>query len=814
MGFLNDFAGKIGDGIKTATDAVGLTGNDKVEANKEAANKEAAEEEARRKAAEEEARRKAAADEQARLAEIGSANAVFDYNLLNESLGSAQETNWGVIRTGFNAGKAETGTEQLPVVNIDSGTAAGADGKKPEVKATTTPVPGDPFDYDQWWAVYQSQQANKSVETAKPGVDTPPTEKGWAETVANWVGDSWDSLWAGGKAGQYKTTDAKGNEYTTTMSDRGVDRAGSDGSVSHSDGRGTVERNAKGDTAYRNNQTGETGEKLRNGTEVRRNSDGTFTVVKDGREVRVNAEGDLEATVNGRKVQIDSEFIRQEVNGWKVNQTRRSDGRTGEQEEQASRPTSAGEPTMTTVEDKEDGTQMIVINDGNGNTLKLRRNGERIMSSAENPDLALIANKNDDTIRVKVKDQEFYLKRQEGGDAKDRWYLYKSKDGRPEDVIGWIGEDGTIQAYDPNDKSKVGETLGRVQGLNQATGEIQQGTATVAADGTVRTQGAAANVEITDQNEAKLTGPDGKTLVGTNAAGDTSQVTHTNNQGKSDSTSVNPGAGTPEDPSTYEIREDVQVNAETGEPVTDEAGNITSGTTVVKVEGQDEKGKDVTQINAGDVDGDGKDDFIRAEADPDGSGVRMYLPNGDWFDGDGVLNRENGTKFYTDGKVSFADGTEIDANGNVTNNGKYMGSAGGYGAGSEAAAAARVSAILALAASIGSGFSVDRSKIGQLEALFGQLGVAQGVAMQAGDMGAFIAADLAKSVVAGAITHQEAILASAKMAEVFAGNPLTADQINQVQRGAPNASPELIKALVEPWKSEQKTEQPQPAGVR
>lgn len=652
------------------------------------------------------------------------------------------------------------------------------------LKPVDTPVQGDPWDYDAWWNIYQKQQAEK------------PPEPSVAENVANWVSDKWNRWFGNGKAAEYASKDDNGNTHTTTMSERGVEHVSSDGTKTHADGRGVVQETKEGDHRYVDKETGRVGETLRNGTDMHRNADGSYDVTREGVKVHVNSDGSIDQEINGRMVHISKDEILQHVNGWRVGQHRRGDNGTRQQERAAEEPTEDGKPSMTAVEDAEDHSQMIVINDGHGNTVKLRTNGERILSSRDNPGVEIIASDKSNDVRMRVHGQEYHLRRQEGADNADRWYVYSDKDGKG-DPVGWIEADGSVYSYDKNDPTKVGERIGQVQGLN-GDGSITNGTATVAANGEVQMQGDAANVELTAGNNARIKGPDGTTVISREGPnGDQSCVTHTNNEGKSDATCSNPTDG------TFVSKNNVAVD-ENGKVVTNSEGEIESGTTVTRSNGVDENGKEQVQVGLGDVNGDGQEDFGTFTIGPQGV-EKADDGMGNWWDQAGAFHTNSGDTFRSDGSVDFADGTSIDSSGNVSYKGKYVGSAGGYGAESEGAVAARVSAIIGIAASIGGSASIDPGKIGQLMALYAELGNVQGIALQSGNLGAFMQADLAKATVAGAISEQQASQARQEMAKYFTDHPLNNDQLAQLQNQMRGGSPEEVRQFMKNsgWVSEQ-----------
>lgn len=656
------------------------------------------------------------------------------------------------------------------------------------LKPVDTPVQGDPWDYNAWWDIAQQQKQEK------------PAEPSLAENVANWVSEKWDRWFGNGKAAEYASTDDRGNTHKTTMSENGVDHESSDGTKTHADGRGVVQETKEGDHRYVDKTTGAVGETLRNGTDVHRNPDGTLEIKRDGTEVRINPDGSIDQNINGRIVHIDKDFISQHINGWRVGQHRQGDHGTRRQERDAEKPTEDGKPSVTTVEDAEDHSQMIVINDGHGNTVKLRKNGERILSSTDNPDIEVIASNKDDAVRMRVHGKEYFLRRQEGSDNTDRWYVYGDKEGSG-DPVGWIEGDGSVYSYDKNDPTKVGERIGQVQGLNN-DGSISNGTATVTTNGEVQLQGDAANVEVTNNNNVRIKGPEGTTVISREGKdGETSCVTNTDNNGQSDATCTNPNDG------SFVSKKNVTVD-EDGKVVLNPDGQIEGGETVVKSNGVDENGNDKIQFGLGDVNQDGQEDLGNATIGPQGV-ISADDGMGNWWGQDGGFHTNSGDTFWSDGSVDFSDGTSIDASGNVSYKGKYVGSAGGYGVESEGAVAARVSAIIGIAASIGNSASIDPGKIGQLMALYAELGNVQGIALQSGNLGAFMQADLAKATVAGAISEQQASQARQEMAKYFTDHPLNNDQLAQLQNQMRGASPEAVKQFManSNWLNEQPEQQ-------
>jgi hypothetical protein len=713
----------------------------------------------------------------------------------------------------FSSFKGSTDNPNIPKLELNHDTAVDAQGRvldatgKPtgevrpktvasDVTATKPPAAGDPWDYDQWMNLYKGQD-----QTAKPA--TPPAETSTVDKVANWVSDKWDKYFGNGKAAQFSTRDENGHFAKTTMSDRGVDHVTEDGTKTHSDGRGTVQVGPDGTKRYA--MDGKTGVEFTNGSGEVHNKDGSVDFNREGVKVHVAKDGTVTQEVNGKPVEINKNFIEHQVNGVHVRQHRKGDGGSGRQEEDASKPGEDGKPTVTTVEDKDDHSQMIVINDGKGNTVKLRHNGERIMSSKDNPGVEIVAHKDSDEVRMRADGQEYYLRRQQGSDNQDRWYLYGDKEGKT-NPVGWIEGDGSVYKYDANDPSKVGPRIAQVQGLTDS-GAISTGTATVGANGEVQMQGTAANVEVTAGNNAKITGPDGTTVVSrTGNEGKGSEVTSCDPKGKCEVTTTQPQEG------TYVQKTDVAVNGD-GIAVTDANGTPQGGLTVTRSAGFDAQGNEKIEVGMGDINHDGKEDFATATVTPDG--VSVESPDGTTIAADGTMRTAQGDCFHPDGSVDFSDGTSIDSKGNVTHYGEPMGSSGGYGSESEGAAVARVNAILGIAASLSSSSSIDPGRIGQLMALYAELGNAQGLAIQSGNMGAFVQADLAKATVAGAISEQQNAAARQEMAKYFTDHPLSNDQLAQLQNQMRGSSPgEVQKFMAQSGWAPDQQQQREPARVQ
>lgn len=686
------------------------------------------------------------------------------------------------------------------LVLTDNGKPVDPNAKPPEIKNVATPTSGDSLDYEYWNTRYEQQKTGDPAAVSQP----PETEKPFSEKVVSWLGDRWDRWFGGGKAGQYETTDANGVKHTTTMSDNGVDHHTSDGTDTHVDSRGSVSRTKEGDTRYVNKEHGTTGVELHTKAKAERQPDGSFIMKDDrGHELKISKEGDITGEVNGHPIKVDHTKIKQRINGVDFEQHRHGDGGTGEQAAEASAPTTNHDVKVTAVTDPEDGTRMLIANDGHGNLLKVRTNGERILSSADNPGVELISKKDDPAVKMRVNGEEYYLRRQAGGDNEDRWYLYKSKDGGTEDVFGWVDKEGKVWSYNQDDKTQVGAQVGQIKGLNQETGELENGAGAIGTNGEIRTTGQASKVKVTDANGLAVDGKDGPAELRATADGDSSVLIHKGPDGKADVTTVNATNG------KYEIKDFDPAKGD-GEPQFDSNGNCINGHVQYRVNGQDAQGNDIVEVNAGDTDGDGKPDFMKWGMTDDGPAVVM--PNGDVIDPFGNMIGFDGTRLNYDGSARFSDGTEVDEYGNVTHNGDYMGESGGFE--DDGAASARVGQILAVAESLRSSASYDPGKVAFLMSLFDALGASQGLALQNNDIGGFIQADLAKAVVSGAISQAQAAEARIQIGQSLAGHPLDGDQIAEVQNKLSGVSPEVVRKFMEDnhWTAASQSPEPALAG--
>jgi hypothetical protein len=649
-------------------------------------------------------------------------------------------------------------------------------GEQVTVKPTDTPGVDDPWAYDTWWARYEEQEkANATAGTTTTDKPAEPTaEPTVAEKVANWVGDKWNRWFGDGKAGTFETTDSNGDRHSTTMSEKGVDHV-SDKGKAHVDGRGLMEQSEHQRTEV-DRATGRQSAFYENGGKMVKNPDGSIDMIgPNGEKVHINADVTAHHELNGRDLRINKHRVEQIVNGYRVVQNRGNEDPQAQMEE-ATRRTEDGEKKITTVAEQ-DGSQTIVINDGQGNIVQIKKDGTRVMTSENAPGVEIVAREGEEGVRMRIHGHEFDVRHQRGTDGKDRWYLYRhgQEGGHPE---GWVEDDGSIYSYDKEDPTKVGERIGQVQGVSD--GKLQMGGGEVDGRGQVNTAGVVADTQILE-NGVRVEGEDGTVTVSVNVQGDgkTSHVTRTSPDGKTDVSSVDGDDG------ELSVKTGVKTD-EQGFVQTDENGLVAEDNGIVHRQDKinPATGEMETRLNQGDLNDDGKPDFAIVTYGPDGQPI-VVDGLGNKFNLDGSFeNGITGTKWNADGTVVFSDGTSVDADGNVYHNGTKVGSAGGFdSASSDGATAARVSNILALAASIGSSTSIDPGKLGQLRALYAELGVAQGAAAANGDLAAFVHADLAKAVIAGAITKQEGAEAMATLAKGL-GIDVTNDQSTRLQAGA------------------------------
>lgn len=652
--------------------------------------------------------------------------------------------------------------------------SAPKDGTTPTVKPTETPAPGNPFDYDSWFNIWKKTGGDKPAEQPRQSL---------AEKVSGWVGTQWDKFFGNGKAGEFEGVDDKGNKTKTTMSDRGVDHVSEDGSKLHADGKKVVTTDGDGNTFGFDKETGDGRYEQKNGLVSEKHKDGSVDMKdKNGNEVHIARNGDITYEHDGHQYHVNGRKAVHMYNGARWQQYRQ--GNAQEQEQEASRRSEDGKPQFTTISDPEDPSHRImIINDGDGNTMKLRGNGDVILSNKDNPGLELVSNQKTHETRVRIDGQEYFMQHQKGTDGEDRWYLYKSKDCKAEEVFGWIGGDGQVFSYDPNDKSQTGKRLGELKGLH-SDGTMSNGAATLGTDGHIQS-----NIEGTqiDQRNMRVTktGPDGKTQMQITETG-VSQLSNVTPDGQHAETSDMDPHG------RLVTKHDVPVDAQTGQPKYDANGIADGGTIETDSKIDPQTGKMITQINEGDG------TMMTVTSDPNNPDVppEVQFANGAGWDSNGDFHDTKGNVVTHTGAARMADGTEVDEYGNVSYNGKYMGTSGGFNNG-DGATAARVNAILGLAESLRGNPNPDPGKIAFLLSLYDALTSAGACALANNDVGGFIHADLAKACVSGAITDAQAAEARTQLAQYFTDHPLTTDQIVQIQHHMSGVSTEEIKQFAE-----------------
>lgn len=711
-------------------------------------------------------------------------------HLLTDSFG----TSIGNALTGIkNAWSSFTGFgshESLPKVELTdkngatrvgdkqgaAGDKQGAAGEKPGASEKT-----DGNWLSNWWGSWRDIQS-KNAEVASK---LPDSAK--AEIIAQRLAtdDGWNRI-VEGRRGSYDSRNPHGGTDRTTISRDGTDHQMADGSVGHTDARGTVIRDKNGMVLGSDAATGQTRETMPNGTDIVRNKDGSIDVTRDGVKIHVNKDGTIDQEVNGHHVVVDKNRVDNIVGHWHFRQDR---GTNSPEEAWKEAHDADGKPSQGWVRDPDGRGMVYVINDGKGNTIDFHRNGDTVVTSADNPDTQLIQNEREQTTRIRMKGQEYWVQKQVGTDGQERYYLYDNKEhsGKP---FGWVDADsGSIYQYDANDITKNGGQVGQLSSPVGADGRLRQGTAAAGDDGQTQLEGIAAEVEVKRNPDGTIAArtTQGDTTVTTTGDGTTSEVTVQNNRtGKTDATVVDAGNG------SYQTKTDVQVD-ENGNAVLGPDGKIQGGSTVTESTGIDDKGQDHTRIGLGEENG--QEQFLEERYNENGESSWWNSFDGSHWDENGNLVDSQGNVLRDDGSVLYSDGTEVDPDGRVSYNGETV-----YDSSEDwddgGASVARVNAIIGLAASISASGIADPGKVGQLMELYSQLSNVAGMALQAGDLGAFMQADLAKAVISGAITEQQAAQARATIAEHFAGHPLTTGEIYQIQRGMNGTSAAEVQQFV------------------
>lgn len=132
----------------------------------------------------------------------------------------------------------------------------------------------------------------------------------------------------------------------------------------------------------------------------------------------------------------------------------------------------------------------------------------------------------------------------------------------------------------------------------------------------------------------------------------------------------------------------------------------------------------------------------------------FITPDGDKVFPNGEVESRNGDRFHTDGRVEFKDGVVINADGTVLHNGFAIGRSG---AEELADTSARVHAMIGaandIAASVRNKPNPTAGDIALLLSLFSSLQGGKAVALGAGDLGSFVALDMAQAAVCGSISQ-------------------------------------------------------------
>ena len=685
-------------------------------------------------------------------------------HLLSDAFGSALSNIKGAWDYLSSTG---AGTESLPKVELTGAAAEKGKASRAGDQQTQTPSTpsADSFNFDTWWTKWRETEKSRDEKL-------PDSEK--ATAVAQYLGTDrgWSQIT---HSVAYESRDPHGGTDTTTISGKGTDHHMADGSVGHTDARGTVIHERNGMTVGSDAATGKTVEKMPNGTEIVHNKNGTIDVTRDGVNVHVNADGTIDQDVNGHHINVTKDRVDHIVGQIHFIQDR---GHLPPEQawKNAHAKTHDGKPAVIGVPDPEHGGHMVmVVNDGNGNTVDYYRNGNTVITSAAHPDTKLITNQHDHTIRVQAQGHDYWLQRQEGTDGKDRWYLYNNREGEG-NPAGWIDGSGAIYKYDKDDPGQNGGLIGQLSKPVGSDGTLQQGTAATNTDASSTLTGAAKNVKIRQNDDggtsATARSGDQSVTMTVPGQGQSSELTvHNNTTGKNDATTVNCNNG------SYQTKDGVQVD-QNGNAVTDSQGQLQGGTAVSSSKGFDAHDRDMTSVGLGVQDG--KDQSLNVQYNENGEPSWHNSWDNSYWNEQGDLIDSEGNCLRDDGSVLYSDGTDVDPTGKVSYNGDTVyNSEENWDDGG--ASVAQVNAIIGIAASISSSGIADPGKVGQLLELYSQLGNVAGMALQAGDVSAFMQADLAKAVISGAISEQQAAEARTTLAQYFSNHPLNADEIAQVQ---------------------------------